>query len=96
MFLTMCFYRLCLDKYKYSDYGIGFNSSFYLQMKVIKNVIIFGAYMSSSMHIDNKNKDILILDEEPTQGLDDNTLKQKLNILVIYTIRKKICFKSTR
>ena len=92
----MCFYRLCLDKHKYSDYGIGFNSSFYLQMKVIKNVIIFGAYMSSSMHIDNKNKDILILDEEPTQGLDDNTLKQKLNILVIYTIRKKICFKSTR
>ena len=30
--------------------------------------------MSSSVHIDNKNKDILSLDEGPTQGLDDTTL----------------------
>ena len=30
--------------------------------------------MSSSVHIDNKNKDILILGEGPTQGLDDTTL----------------------
>ena len=36
-----------------------------------KNVIIFGADMSSSVHIDNRNKDILILSEGPTQGLDD-------------------------
>ena len=27
--------------------------------------------MSSSLHIDNKGKDILILGEGPTQGLDD-------------------------
>ena len=26
--------------------------------------------MTSSMHIDNENKDILILDEETIQGLD--------------------------
>ena len=39
-----------------------------------KNVIIFGADMSSSVHNDNKNKDILILGEGPTQGLDDSTL----------------------
>ena len=30
--------------------------------------------MSSSVHIDNKNKDILILGEGPVQGLDDSTL----------------------
>ena len=30
--------------------------------------------MSSSVHIDNKNKDILIRSEGPTQGLDDTTL----------------------
>ena len=42
-----------------------------------KNVIFFGADMSSSMHIDNRKKDILILDEGSTQGLDDTTLKQK-------------------
>ena len=39
-----------------------------------KNVIIFGADMSSPVHIDNKNKDMLILGEGPTQGLDDMTL----------------------
>ena len=39
-----------------------------------KNVIIFGGGMSSSVHIDNKNKDILIIGERPTQGLDDTTL----------------------
>ena len=39
-----------------------------------KNVIIFGADMSSSVHTDNKGKDILILSEGPTQGLDDTTL----------------------
>ena len=30
--------------------------------------------MSSSAHIDNKNKDMLILGEGPTEGLDDTTL----------------------
>ena len=39
-----------------------------------KNIIIFGADMISSMHIDNRGKDILIVAKEPTQGLDDITL----------------------
>ena len=39
-----------------------------------KNAIIFRADMSSSGHVDNKGKDILILREGPTQGLDDITL----------------------
>ena len=39
-----------------------------------KNVIIFGADMSSSVHIDNKEKDILILCKQPIQGLDDTQL----------------------
>ena len=42
-----------------------------------KNIITFGADVSSSVHIDNKNKDILILGEGPTQGLDDTTLTAK-------------------
>ena len=37
--------------------------------------------MSSSVHIDNKGKEILILGEGPTQGLDDTTVKAE----VIYT-----------
>ena len=39
-----------------------------------KNVIIFGADLSSSVHVGNKRKDVLILVEGLTQGLDDATL----------------------
>ena len=39
-----------------------------------KNVIIFEVDVSSSVHVDNKAKDILLLGEGPTQGLDDTTL----------------------
>ena len=38
-----------------------------------KNFIIFGVNMSPSVHID-ETKDILILGEGPTYGLDDTTL----------------------
>ena len=38
-----------------------------------KNVIIFGAKVSCSAHIDNKNKDILVLGKETTQGLGATT-----------------------
>ena len=41
-----------------------------LRSSVGKNVIIFGVDMSSSVYIDNKRKDILILGKGPTQGLD--------------------------
>ena len=39
-----------------------------------KIAIIFGVDMSSSLHTDNKKKDILILGKGPTQGLDYTTL----------------------
>ena len=39
-----------------------------------KNVIIFGVDMSSSVQIDNKKKDNLILGKGPSRGLDDTTL----------------------
>ena len=39
-----------------------------------KNVIIFGADMSSSLHVDNKGRDIFILGERLTQGSDDTTI----------------------
>ena len=60
--------------------------NFHLKMEAWgKNVIIFEADMSSPVHIDNKNKDILILGEGPTQGLDDTTL----NILLILHKQEK-------
>ena len=50
-----------------------------------KNVTIFGADMSSSVHIDNENKDISILGEQPTEGLNDTTLKVEAKYPVIFT-----------
>ena len=39
-----------------------------------KNVISFGVDNSSSVHIDGGNKNILVLGEWPTQGLDNATV----------------------
>ena len=39
--------------------------------------------MGSSVHIDNKRKEILILGEGPTQELDDTTLTALVNITLI-------------
>ena len=39
--------------------------------------------MGSSVHIDNKRKEILILGEGPTQELDDTTLTAGVNIILI-------------
>ena len=53
-----------LDKYKYSDCSTGFVSRSELSFtdgSIGKNVIIFGADICSSVHIDNKNKDIYSL-----------------------------------
>ena len=48
--------------------------------------------MSSSLHIGNKKKDILILGEGPTQGLDDTTLTaEKKDSLNFTMTEKKFC-----
>ena len=41
--------------------------------------------MSSSVHIDDKNRDILIFSEEPTQGLDDITLTVEAKYPINFT-----------
>ena len=76
------------DKYKYTGYGIGFDSRsefLFTDGSYGKNVIIFGADMSSSVHVDNKEKDILILGEGPTQQLDDTTLTAEAKYPINFT-----------
>ena len=51
--------------------------------------------MSSSVHIDNKNKDILILGERSMQKLDDTKLRAEVKYLINFTNQKQICIKST-
>ena len=61
----------------YTGYGTGFNSHSEVSLpdgSMDKNVIIFGVDMSSSVHIDNNKKDILIIGFSSPQGLDDTSL----------------------
>ena len=69
-----------VDQYKYFGYGIGFDrkGSYSIGNEIGRNVIIFGVDMSSSPHIDNKKKDILILGKGPTQGLEHTLSAEKI------------------
>ena len=72
-----------IDKCRYSGFGIGFDrrSSFLFPGGGFgQNIMIFGADMNSSPHIDNKGKDILILGKGPTQGLGEHSLTAEKNI----------------
>ena len=45
--------------------------------------------MNSSIHIDNKGKDILILGKGPTQGLGENSLTAEKIYSINFTFTKK-------
>ena len=75
-----------IDKYGYSGYGIGFDrrGSFSFPGGGFgQNVLIFGVDMSSSAHIDNKKKDILVLGKGPTQGLEHTLTAEKCIRLIL-------------
>ena len=66
------------DKYKYFGYVIVFDACGRFSLsngsRFGKNVITFSDDLNSSLHIDNKLKDILILGKGLTDGLDDTLL----------------------
>ena len=80
-----------IDQYKYSRYGFGFDrkTKFSFGNGFGINCTVFGVDMSSSVHVDNQKKDILILDKGPTQGLDGTTLMQKncIQLILLKIIR---------
>ena len=84
-----------IDKYKYSGYGLGFDrkGSFSFPGGGFgQNVVIFGADISSSPHIDNKGKDILVLRRGPRQGLGENSLTaEKMHSINSTVTQKKFC-----
>ena len=47
--------------------------------------------MSSSTHIDNKKKEILVLTKEPTQGLEHTLTAEKICSINFTVTRKKFC-----
>ena len=86
-----------IDTYKYSRYGIGFDSKesfLFSDGSFAQNVIIFGADMSSFVHTHEKKKYILILGESPTQGLDDTKLTTEKKNAINFTVNNtKFCLR---
>ena len=83
-----------VDRYKYSRYGIGFDRHGFFSHPsggTGRNVIIFGVDMSSSTKIDNKKKDILILDKGPTQGLEHTLSAEKMYSINFTENNKTFC-----
>ena len=83
-----------IDKYKYFGYGTGFGrrSSFLFPSDGFgQNVLIFGVDLSSSAHIDNKKKDLLVLGKGPTQGLEHSLTAEKMYSINFTVTKKKFC-----
>ena len=90
--------KVDVDNYGYSGYGIGFDrkSSFsFPDGGFGQNVLIFGADMSSSVHVDNKKKDILVLGKGPPQGRE-HTLTAEKRYSVNFTVNRKVFCLSLR
>ena len=70
-----------INKYKYSWYGIGFDRGnvFSVGNGFGRNVITFGTDMRS-LYVYNKEKNILILGEGPTQGSGEHSLTAEKNV----------------
>ena len=75
-----------IDKYKYSGYGIGFyrKGKFSVDNGFGRNCTMFEVGMGSSVRVDSKKKDILILGEGPTQRYD--LLQEKYIQLILLKI----------
>ena len=80
-----------IDRYQYSGYGIGVDSKsrFSFPGGGFGKNVIFGSDKSSSVHIDNKKKDILILGKGPTQGLEHTQTAEKMYSINFTMTRKK-------
>ena len=54
-------------------------------------MLIFGADTSTFIHIDNKEKDILVLGRGPTQGVESNLTAEKMYSINFTVTKKKFC-----
>ena len=69
-----------IENYGYSGFGSGFHKRSRFSFPGVgfgQNVLILGVDMSSSSHIDNKKKNILVLGKGPTQGLEHTLTTDK-------------------
>ena len=80
-----------IDQYKYSGYGIGFDrlGEFSFGRGFGRNVIIFGADISSSVHANNKKNNILVLGKDFIQGINGTTIYAEKMYSINFTENNK-------
>ena len=92
--IYLCNYYADIEKCGYSGYVIGFarRSAFSFPSGGFgQDVLLSGVDMSSSSHIDNKKKNILVLGKGPTQGLEHTLNAEKMYSNNFAVVRKKFC-----
>ena len=83
-----------IENYGYSGFGIGLDrrSSYSFPGGGFgQNILIFRVDMSSSAHIDNKKKNILVIGKRPTQGLEHTLAAEKMYSINFTITKKKFC-----
>ena len=81
-----------IDTYKYSGYGIGFDSrgSFsHPSGGYCRNVITFGAGLNSSAYANNKTRSILVLGKGFIEGIDGTTIYAEKMYSTTFTVDSK-------
>ena len=74
-----------IDKYKYTGYGIGFDSKgtfLFSDGSFGQNVIILEVAMSTSIHVNNKINNILVLGKQFIEGINDTTIYVEKTYLI--------------
>ena len=83
-----------IEKYGYSGSGIAFAERTIFSFPgggFGQKILIFGVDMSSSAHIDNKKKNILVLGIGPTQGLEHTLTAEKMYSINFIVTNKEFC-----
>ena len=81
------------DKYIYSGYGLGFDSTgqfTHPQGGMARNIIIFGVDLSNSVHATNKTQNILILGHGLTQKVNNTTIYAEKTYSLNFSAKNKI------
>ena len=82
------------DKWQYSGYGVGFNSTGSFTHpddgQNAKNVIVFGADMTNTIHATNKTQSVLVLGHGLIQKINDTTIYAKKVYSLNFTVDNKI------
>ena len=82
------------DKYIYSGYGLGFDStgqfSHPQRSGMARNIIIFGVDLSNLVHATNKTQNFLILSHGLTQKVNNTTIYAEKMYSPIFSSKNKI------